>query len=85
MNKSVRVRVTQKDIDNGEPLCDNDCPIALAVRRTIKRRVGVSYHGVYYTPSMQWAYELPVEVSRFIGRFDRLKPVKPFTFTMKAV
>jgi hypothetical protein len=85
MKNSIRVSVTQRDIDKGEPICDNRCPIALAISRTVKRRVGVTYGAVYLLNEVHQMYELTPTAERFIRRFDNGQPVQPFTFTMRPV
>jgi hypothetical protein len=93
MKKRVRVSVTQRDIESGVPNCDNGCPVWRAVTRaTDLFSLSVTVNGVWQTQfrdgeifSYPLLYRLPVSARRFISRFDKLKPVKPLTFTMRAV
>jgi hypothetical protein len=93
MKTSIRVTVTRRDIDEGEPNCDNACPVWIAVTRaTSLPNLSVTVNGVWQTQFLDGKlflypllYRLPVTARRFINRFDHLKPVKPLTFTMRAV
>lgn len=84
MNR-ILVEVTHEDIANGVRCCQDSCPVAHAIARTLG-----NYRSVYVgLEVMSWArtsgdianqQETPVRVQRFIRRFDTHKPVEPFKF-----
>ena len=79
------IQVTQKDIDKGLRSSCYECPIAHAFKRKVKNRVrygfAVNSESIeHLTKDMWYSYALPKEAKRFIQRFDRDQPVKPFTF-----
>lgn len=41
MKTKIKVSVTRKDIKKGEPADSNSCPVALALRRSLKPRLAV--------------------------------------------
>lgn len=82
----MRVVVTQKDIENGVPDRNMECPIALSLRRRLHSedvRVYQSKFSISYLIDDVWAtdvFELPSKAMNFIERFDDHQKVKPFTF-----
>ena len=84
--KTVLVKVTQEDIDNGVICSGGLCPIALASAREFglntevnKVRCRVFRKGRFVVDD----YDLPRSARRFITRFDKGKIVKPFNFKLK--
>lgn len=88
----IKVEVTQDDIDMGLACSASCCPIALAVKRTLREN-GDSFGGVFvgskavrvqrkeYAPSIH--YNLPVEAVDFIIAFDDGHDVKPFILELE--
>jgi hypothetical protein len=78
------IQVTQKDIDKGLKSSCYECPIAHAFKRKVKIRYGFAVNADsidHFTKDTKWyIYALPKEAKKFIQRFDRDQPVKPFTF-----
>lgn len=94
--KTVKIRVTKKDIEAGQKSDCKKCPIARAARRALHRMVYVAYGEIYsmvlvenltgkeyYQSSGEVLCELPKRASAFIGRFDSRRPCKPFEFNVK--
>lgn len=79
--KTKTIRVTKKDIANGEPGRTRLCPVALAVKRQW-RPVEVQKRAIYVC-SDDRRISLPITVGRFIMRFDDGKTVKPFSFKIR--
>ena len=82
---SLKVDVTQDDIDKATPGSCGYCPIALAFKRANKKTNWCSVtlssiewttHGAYFT------WSLPEKLKDFIRRFDSRAEVKPFKFTI---
>lgn len=87
LKKTVHVEAC--DIERGKPGSATSCPIARAVRRqhASKRGVSVGRDDVVVgsrgeTRRHPAVYALPAKASRFVGRFDEGKPVRPFSFVM---
>lgn len=85
MKKSIKVRVTQKNIDEGCMENFHFCPIARAVRAAGFERITVDGcelsigqygHG-------QKVYRLSKKARNFVNNFDQGVPVRPFTFHAK--
>lgn len=78
--KTIRVRVTKKDIERGEPMDCYLCPLARALRRYGFKKAVVG-------PDSVWlgAREvlMPKAACTFTERFDEGKPVEPFSFTLR--
>lgn len=96
MSHSVRINVTQEDIDMGLPCNAKSCPIALAALRCgqeqLERVDGISatQYGIYYTAGVEhrisWQGTIvPTRAKRFIEAFDSGKPVYPFSFTLSVL
>lgn len=82
--KTYKIRVTKADISNGEPMEASACPVFLALRRKLKDVAAVSADTA--SICINDVYQdipLPFKVGQWILRFDDLKPVKPFFFTLK--
>jgi hypothetical protein len=78
------IHVTKRDISHGVAGSCHECPVALAVTRTL----GV-HGGVNVTPKAIKAggrvYRTPQSVVRFIRRFDSGDPVAGFGFRLQEV
>ena len=85
----LNVDVTQADIDGGVRNSCTQCPIATAARRaTGVPRLNFVY--VYRTgidiwngPRRSHQFILPSIALGFMARFDRGKPVEPFSFQVE--
>ena len=83
MSKDIKIEVTQEDIDRGEKGDCAKCPIARAIRRTLKvRYVHVDTDFLEWGPDYS-CMNAPVKVSKFIDAFDEGRRVSPFTFMLK--
>jgi hypothetical protein len=83
--KRVRVNVTQRDIDRGEPQECERCPIARAAKRAgiVNAKVMEGWLDVqYFPPSGECGVTLPDPAMRFIEEFDRNCGVAPFAFEL---
>lgn len=93
--RRVTIKVTKKDIQQGEYGSGSNCPIALAVKRTLGDHPDVP--GEYFDVTMQGmkvSYTLPKKADVFIETFDDIenwagsaqeeksarKKLKPFSF-----
>jgi len=82
------IHVTKHDIAAGEPEEGNSCPIARAVARSFKKKVGtyfvhedrISKDEDYDGPTFG---TLPQKAQLFIEKFDRERPVRPFSFVLR--
>lgn len=81
MSKTLHIQVTQEDIDNGVRGTNNQCPIALAVRRqtgkpivrVMDRYITLADEADVYENSIDLhmeLYTLPWEAQDFIRVFD---------------
>ncbi len=91
---SLTVEVTEEDIRYGQRNNCRDCPIARAVRRSLKNYklavyelgISVSQEAIRITPitrypsGIQLLYRTSSEARQFITSFDRGMPVQPTTF-----
>lgn len=83
MKKLGTVRVTRKDIKNGERNNREECPVALALARTFGLVRGVMTVEERRLEINDKPFcTLPASVCKFILAFDAEKPVKPFSFTL---
>ena len=80
--KTIRVSVTKRDIAVGKRGSSYECPIALACRRLGKRWI-ITIDAARNAKSFKWIANMPDKAQRFIERFDKGRPVRPFTFTLK--
>ena len=78
----MKIKVTKKDIKNGLPCSDSSCPIALAVRRTLKHREIVTVDSLYVGINGKYS-RLSKRAIRFVEKFDSNEIVKPFEFNIK--
>ena len=83
--KTIRVKVTRRDIDNGKPRDMDSCPIAKAIHRCRFRKAEVDNSVIhlrgYYSDGDP--LPMPETAKRFVKQFDAGKPVKPFAFTLR--
>ena len=78
----LKVRVTRDDIRKGEPWRCDACPVARAMRRHGYQKVFVDMSMI----STRWkTFRTPALVRRFMLQFDRHRPVKPFSFALRAI
>jgi len=73
------IRVTRKDIENGQRRAASYCPIALAAKRVTRCPgseiiVGTDIRTAGHT------YKTPKAACKFITAFDSGEPVEPFEF-----
>lgn len=83
-----RIRVTAKDIGEGERFDAGKCPVAKAIMRTLKGdSVAVDGHGMVFCDEhgneIGNEIRFPEAVERFVKDFDCHKIVKPFSFTLE--
>lgn len=76
---SMKIEITQEDIDNGRKNHVASCAIALGLKHEFAYEVSVS-------PGWIWIgkdyYRATLGVNRWIADFDRGKPVKPITIEL---
>ena len=82
---TLKINVTQEDIDKGEAGISNSCPVALAIKRSYGElvRVTVGCTRIYISDIQKTKYktcQTPLEVVNFMCDFDRQNPVEPFEF-----
>ena len=75
----MKITVTAEDIKNGRKKNCRMCPLALAATRTYRMAAWVFKNEVFINGV--WAV-LPSSAKRFVARFDKRKPVQPFTFEL---
>lgn len=86
---TIRINVTQEDINHGKRMSACECPVALAAARVINRPVTVTtrrlriYHGPQRNDPAN--YRLPTAAVEFIHLYDGggARIVKPFTFDLE--
>lgn len=81
----VKIEVTKEDIKNGTPQDAGKCPIALAAKRKVKNMGWVIADRLYidgYPEGEEKFIDMPKKCEAFIDKFDMVKPVKPFSFTL---
>ena len=78
----VLIKVTEEDIKKGIALRCMNCPIALAVNRSLVFSEKVSV-GSRFCHTDKESIPLSRSARRFIRRFDKQKPVKPFNFYLR--
>jgi len=82
--KSLKVRVTAKDIREGEREQKSLCPVAIAIARVSQGQPFVYADFVkLYVEGGFYNVGLPQKVVDFIIRFDDASKVKPFSFTLE--
>src|ERR1700690_929114 len=88
------IHVTKHDIAAGEPEAGNSCPIARAVARSFKKKVGtyfVNEKCISHVSNPNYGGQavgstlgaLPQQAQSFVKKFDSLKPVRPFSFVLR--
>lgn len=85
MKIKTKIKVTKKDIKRGEPTDPYSCPIALAVKRTLKvKQVCVTLGLVEFLwKDVEIVAPLPIKAETFIDRFDEELEVEPFSFILR--
>jgi hypothetical protein len=78
---TLTVEVTAEDIANAGTGCFL-CPIATALERTTAPRWCVEHLWCRRLFAERRQIALPLEATTFIVRFDKGRPVAPFTFTL---
>lgn len=83
--QSIKIKVTQKDIDRGIKGSVFACPLALAASRKIDGpiKVGEDQLGDVHLLTHEDDFKLPLKAVKFYYDFDTGRPVRPFTFTPK--
>ena len=82
----MKVKVTERDIKNGQRGSDSHCPIALALRRQTHKKVSVMYTNCYIKNKPvrpMDRYHIPDIAADFIGKFDHCEEVQPFEFEIE--
>jgi hypothetical protein len=85
----MRIRVTQRDIDNGVQGNSFHCPVARAVKRAFKAaEVWVRDIIIVTKARSQHAYVTPLDAQDFLERYDsailEFESPRPFSFTLDA-
>lgn len=75
----VKITVTRSDIQRGKPRRTQRCPVYFALQRAFPNVKFYLYSGLVYVSTGRWL-GLPDVVKRWLNRYDREKPVKPFQF-----
>lgn len=81
--RTVRIDVTQDDIDHGEPLAPCECPVALALRRIFPGAAVAVIVGEMAVDG--WLINPPAAVNAFIEDFDHQGQdiPGPFSFELR--
>ena len=84
----MKISVTAQDIRRGKRAEPCRCPVALALKRTFKRKVSVTFTSLefesYRKGKESLVRDTPSIVAKFVEAFDDHKPVKPFSFSFAA-
>lgn len=79
------IEVKQEHIDNGTANQYWGCPIALAVReQTAFNNAAIGTSEWYPSGVLGSQWDLPEIATKFIGKFDKRKPVQPFSFELES-
>jgi hypothetical protein len=87
----IKINVTQKDIDSGEPCDGRKCPVARAICRHVKPflLIDVQEDLLIQTSKREYSFKVPPEVNNFVTIFDlrafgdyEQSPIKPFSFIL---
>jgi len=76
----TKVRITQKNIDEGIIEFCHDCPLALALRRVTGEKHCAVHPEMYFIA--EFDAPLPPEAIEFVRAFDAGEPVKPITLEL---
>jgi hypothetical protein len=79
------VRVTEKDIEQGQPYCPFLCPVSRALTRRGYENVATDEYVVFVTcpkDRKRYGVQLPPRATSFIQLFDNQEDVKLFQFTL---
>lgn len=85
MSEKITIDVTAEDIANGIPETCDRCPIALAAKRLGEKTYAQVFRSriELYNGFGQWVcFKTPPVARAFIRRFDKHRPVQPFTFEL---
>jgi hypothetical protein len=84
---SMKISITQSDIDMGERHHSRFCPVSLAASRAFRRDIRVSWTRAWGNPHIEPAicFALPEKVKDFVLSFDRGDQVEPFEFDIEGV
>jgi len=85
VKSSLKVEVTQADIDKGIPGSVKWCAVARAVRHAMPKATNIKVGGFYITwchDGKAWEYTFPQRVSQKIVNFDCGGKIKPFSFNI---
>ena len=74
-----KIHVTAEDIAQGKHWSRSQCPVTLAIRRSLNVSSGILVHGKRWDDGTH-VYDLPRSAQSFIRKFDGLGPVKPLSF-----
>lgn len=78
----MKIEVTREHIKNGAAKTCAFCPVALALQSQWRPKARVG--NIDYWDNEHWEMiELPIEVQRFVARFDQGLDVEPFTFNVE--
>lgn len=86
---AMKINVTATDIKRGEPLCSDNCPIARAIKRKLRKPVDVNVNGpvmvgmVGRCENVKVIGRLPPEARKFADDFDLGNLVEPFKFDLE--
>lgn len=80
-----KIVVTKGDIKKGIPSGVRDCPVALAIKRSLRiDTVHVSKEFTCFRfNNAEFDIYLPIKVTKWIDRFDDEKKVEPFAFYLQ--
>jgi hypothetical protein len=76
----MKIKVTQSDIKKGKRKKLTLCPVALAIRRTVKTG-RVSVNNLIVTVGAR-ERRLPLDAQTFVRNFDLGRHVEPFAFEL---
>lgn len=81
-SRRIVIKVTAEDIEKGDLDSPRRCPVARAVKRAFRCRwTKVCMFQIFTSRYETWRQ--PKRVQSFVDRFDRRRPVKPFSFTLR--
>lgn len=78
----MKIKVTKKDIENGKSCNNKCCPIALAIKRTLRQSENIFVDPICVQINGRYI-SLPKRAMRFVEKFDVKESVKPFEFNIK--